>query len=127
MKPARVLLVDDDTEICEFLATLLELEGMSPVVAYGAQQALTELAGDEPFAAVLVDVAMPGIDGFELCRRARAGGFAGPILMISARPGLDLPRRAAEAGANGFLRKPFENTELVDRLKGWLQSAPAPA
>jgi DNA-binding response OmpR family regulator len=124
MERARVLLVDDDTEICQFLATLLEIEGMKPVVANGAEQALAELTRSEPIAAVLVDVAMPGVDGFELCRRAREGGFAAPILMISARPGADLPRRAAEAGANGFLRKPFENTELVDRLKGWLRPAP---
>ncbi len=120
----RVLLIDDDAEICEFLATLLELEGMTPVVVTRAETALTELASGVPFAAVLLDFAMPDMDGLELCRRLRASGIAAPILMISARPGMDLPRRATEAGADGFMRKPFENAELVSRLKAWIQSPP---
>ncbi|MFT3915985.1 MAG: response regulator transcription factor [Anaeromyxobacteraceae bacterium] len=114
MSTPRVLLVDDDREICTFLATLLELEGMEPVVARRAEEALERY---RDAAAVLVDVAMPGMDGLELCRRMRAGGFTGPILVVSARPGPDLPRRSIEAGANGFVRKPFENTELVARLR----------
>jgi DNA-binding response OmpR family regulator len=113
----RILLVDDDAEICEFLATLLELEGMAPEIAYTAEAALAAVARA---AAVLVDVAMPGMDGLELCRRIRASGFAGPVLIVSARPGDDLPRKAAEAGANGFVRKPFDNAELIDRLRALL-------
>jgi DNA-binding response OmpR family regulator len=114
MAPDRILLVDDDAEICEFLSTLLELEGMAPQIAHTAEDALGALAGA---AAVLVDVAMPGMDGLELCRRIRASGFGGPVLVVSARPGLDLPRKATEAGASGFVRKPFENAELVDRIR----------
>jgi len=110
----RVLLVDDDREICTFLATLLELEGMEPVVARRADEALTRY---QDAAAVLVDVAMPGMDGLELCRRMRAGGYAGPILVVSARPGPELPRRSIEAGADEFVRKPFENADLVSRLR----------
>jgi DNA-binding response OmpR family regulator len=110
----RVLLVDDDAEICTFLATLLELEGMAPAVASGADEALAALPDA---AAVLVDIAMPGVDGLELCRRMRRMGFAGPILVVSARPGPDLPRKALEAGANGFVRKPFDNAELLARLR----------
>lgn len=114
MPAPRVLLVDDDADICEFLSTLLELEGMAPCTAPGAEQALAALAGA---AAVLVDVAMPGVDGLELCRRMRATGFAGPILVVSARPGPDLPRKSMEAGASGFVRKPFDNAELVACLR----------
>ena len=116
--PPRVLLVDDDAEICTFLATLLELEGMAPVVATSGDEALAALPGA---AAALVDVAMPGVDGLELCRRMRRAGFAGPILVVSARPGPDLPRRATEAGASDFVRKPFENAELVQLLRHHLQ------
>lgn len=114
MPPPRVLLVDDDAEICEFLATLLELEGMSPATASSPDEALAALPGA---AAVLVDVAMPGMDGLELCRRMRRTGYGGPILVVSARPGPDLPRKALEAGADEFVRKPFENTDLLARLR----------
>jgi DNA-binding response OmpR family regulator len=115
----RVLLVDDDAEICTFLSTLLELEGMTPIVAQDAPAACAEVAG---VAAVLVDVAMPDVDGLALCRRMRASGFRGPILVVSARPGPDLPRLALEAGADGFVRKPFENVELVAQLRALIEA-----
>lgn len=110
----RVLLVDDDAEICQFLVTLLELEGMQAHVAVTPDAALAALAGSD---VVLLDVAMPGVDGLELCRRIRATGFGRPILVVSARPGPDLPRKAAEAGANGFVRKPFDNAELIAQIR----------
>ncbi|BDG06450.1 response regulator transcription factor [Anaeromyxobacter oryzae] len=122
MAGARVLLVDDDADICHFLATLLELEGMEPVIAGSAEEALPAVASA---AAVLLDVAMPRIDGLELCRRMRASGYTGPILVVSARPGAELPARAAAAGASGFVRKPFDNAELVGRLQA-LIGATAP-
>lgn len=116
----RILLVDDDADIRLFLATLLELEGMIPAVATSADEALASAASA---AAVLVDVAMPGVDGLELCRQMRGAGYLGPILVVSARPGQDLPRRAAEAGATDFVRKPFENAELVALLRRHLAAA----
>jgi len=115
----RVLLVDDDPEIGEFMATLLDLEGLEPVLAQGAAAALALAAGTR---AAVIDVAMPDVDGLTLCRQLRAAGYAAPVLVISARPGADLPRLAAEAGADEFLRKPFDNTELIARLQGWIAS-----
>jgi DNA-binding response OmpR family regulator len=112
----RVLLVDDDPEICRFLAMLLELEGFEPVSATRAEDALALVAEDAP-AAVLVDVAMPDVDGLELCRRLRARGIEAPILVVSARPGQELHRRALEAGADEFIRKPFDNSDLLARLR----------
>lgn len=117
--PPRVLLVDDDPEICDFLATLLELEGLAPQVAHGAEEALRAAPGA---ALALIDVAMPDVDGLTLCRRLRADGFAAPILLASARPGPELPRLAAEAGADGFVRKPFDNAELVARLRQQIEA-----
>ena len=113
----RVLLVDDDPEIGEFLATLLDLEGLEPSLAASAADALALAPGAQ---AAVVDVAMPEVDGLTLCRRLRAAGFTAPILVVSARPGADLPRLAAEAGADEFLRKPFDNAELIARLRGWI-------
>ncbi len=117
MRP-RILLVDDDVEICQFLQVLLELEGFETRTAKTADQALAAL--DEGARAVLLDIAMPDVDGLELCQRMRTAGFTGPILIVSARPGADLPRKASEAGASGFVRKPFDNAELVSRLKALL-------
>ncbi|WP_242341430.1 MULTISPECIES: response regulator transcription factor [Anaeromyxobacter] len=117
MDGPRVLLVDDDPDICEFLGILLATEGLASAAASTADEALAAVS---TAAAVLLDVAMPGMDGLELCRRMRAAGFAGPILIVSARPSPDLPRRAVEAGANGFVRKPFENAELVALLRSHL-------
>jgi DNA-binding response OmpR family regulator len=115
----RVLLVDDDPEICQFLVMLLELEGFTPISASRADEALALAAREHP-AAVLLDVAMPDVDGLELCRRLRAGGVTAPILVVSARPGQDLLRRAAQAGADEFIRKPFDNAELIERLRHWM-------
>jgi DNA-binding response OmpR family regulator len=109
-----ILLVDDDAEICQFLATLLDLEGFVPRVATRPEDALGMLQGA---AAILIDLAMPEVDGFELCRRVRATGFAQPIVMVSARPGADLPEKAAAAGADEFVRKPFDNADLVARIR----------
>lgn len=122
--PSRVLLVDDDAEIREFLATLLELEGLVPVLASRAEEALSACAGEPP-EAILLDVAMPDLDGLELCRRIRDMGVRAPILVVSARPGPDLPRRAVEAGADEFIRKPFENSELVERIRHWIAVRPS--
>ncbi len=88
--------------------------GMAPTVATTCDEALAALPG---VAAALVDIAMPCVDGLELCRRMRRAGFGGPILIVSARPGPELPRKAVEAGASDFIRKPFENAELVARLR----------
>ncbi len=114
---ARVLLVDDDPEICAFLATLLELEGFDPVVAHGSEAAMAAAPGAH---LAVIDVAMPEEDGFTLCRRLRDAGFTAPILLMSARPGSELIRQAAEAGAAEFLRKPFDNLDLMARLRSHL-------
>jgi DNA-binding response OmpR family regulator len=118
--PARqaILLVDDDTEICQFLATLLDLEGFDPRIATNAEQAMRALDGAD---AVLIDLAMPEVDGFELCRRIRRAGFDRPIVIVSARPGADLPAKAAAAGADEFVRKPFDNADLVARVRRHVQ------
>lgn len=109
-----ILLVDDDAEICQFLATLLELEGFVPRISTRPEDAMRQLQGA---AAILIDLAMPDVDGLELCRRIRAAGFSRPILIVSARPGADLPAKAAAAGADEFVRKPFDNADLIARVR----------
>jgi DNA-binding response OmpR family regulator len=112
----RVLLVDDDPDIGRFLTILLELEGFTPEVATRGEEALHACERERP-AAILLDVAMPGVDGLELCRRMRSSGLDCPILVVSARPGAEVPVRAIEAGADDFIRKPFDNADLLERLR----------
>ena len=114
---ARVLVVDDDPEIVTFLATLLELEGIESQVATSAAAALAILQHALPNL-VLLDIAMPDRDGLDLCRALKKDPRTRdvPVFVVSARPGKDVVDRALAAGAEEFIRKPFENTELIARI-----------
>lgn len=114
----RVLVVDDDPEIVTFLSTLLELEGLQASVATSANAALDQLRLAQP-SLVLLDIAMPGQDGIELCKLLKQDPATKgvPIFVISARPGREVVERALAAGAEAFIRKPFENHELIERIR----------
>jgi DNA-binding response OmpR family regulator len=119
----RVLVVDDDPEIGTFLATLLELEGIESSVATSAAAALEQLDRGVPNL-VLLDVAMPDRDGIDLCRELKNDPRTAevPVFVVSARPGKDVVERALAAGAEEFIRKPFENSELISRIRDRLSS-----
>ena len=115
----RVFIVDDDTEILTFLSTLLELEGIEPIVATSAAAALRLLGdGRAPPDLLLLDIAMPDRDGLDLCRALKKDAALRriPVFVVSARPGKDVVDRSLAAGAELFIRKPFENGELVARI-----------
>lgn len=114
----RVLVVDDDPEIVTFLATLLELEGIESTVATSAAVALEKLERAVPNL-VLLDIAMPDRDGLDLCRALKKDPRTRdvPVFVVSARPGRDVVERALAAGAEEFIRKPFENQELIARIR----------
>ncbi len=115
---ARVLVVDDDPEIVTFLATLLELEGIESQVATSAAAAVNILQHGLP-QLVLLDIAMPDRDGLDLCRALKKDPRTRdvPVFVVSARPGKDVVERALAAGAEQFIRKPFENQELIARIR----------
>jgi CheY-like chemotaxis protein len=115
----RVLVVDDDPEIVTFLATLLELEGIESEVATSAAAAVAVLDRAGPPELVLLDIAMPDRDGLDLCRTLKKDPRTRdvPIFVVSARPGKDVVDRALAAGAEEFIRKPFENQELIARIR----------
>jgi CheY-like chemotaxis protein len=119
----RVLVVDDDPEIVTFLATLLELEGIESTVATSAAAALEKLEHGVPNL-VLLDIAMPDRDGLDLCRELKKDPRTRdvPVFVVSARPGKDVVERALAAGAEEFIRKPFENQELIARIRGRLSA-----
>jgi CheY-like chemotaxis protein len=120
----RVLVVDDDPEIVTFLATLLELEGIESEVATSAAAAIAMVDRAGPPHLVLLDIAMPDRDGLDLCRTLKKDPRTRdvPVFVVSARPGKDVVDRALAAGAEEFIRKPFENHELIARIRGRLSA-----
>lgn len=125
-KPAnRVLIIDDDVELCELVTEYLRREGMEAQAIHdgesGTQRALS---GD--YAVVVLDVMLPGIGGFEVLRRLRGGNGAAshlPVLMLTAR-GDEVDRvLGLELGADDYLPKPFSSRELVARLRAILRRA----
>ena len=112
----RVLVVDDDPPLRRMLARTLSAEGYEVTVAADGGAALLEAERAAPDVIVL-DVAMPAMDGLAVCRRLRGKGLATPILMLTARDAV--PDRVAglEAGADDYLVKPFAVQELIARLR----------
>jgi CheY-like chemotaxis protein len=120
----KVLLVDDDQDVLDFLQMLLAVEGLKTVQASEAGTALQALS-DEEVGLVLLDVAMPGIDGLQLCRQIKASPRTKdlPVMVLSARPGQGVEDEAIAAGAETFVRKPFDNDRLLSLIRARLGSA----
>jgi two-component system, OmpR family, response regulator MprA len=112
----RVLVVDDDAPVRRMLARSLAAEGFEVEAAPdgGAAMALAERSAPD---LVVLDVGMPGMDGLAVCRRMRAKGLTGSILMLTARDTVADRVTGLEAGADDYLVKPFAMAELVARLR----------
>jgi two-component system response regulator MprA len=112
----RVLVVDDDPPLRRMLERTLSAEGFQVSVAGDGGAALVAVERAAPDLIVL-DVAMPAIDGLSVCRRLRAKGLATPILMLTARDAVADRVTGLEAGADDYLVKPFAVSELIARLR----------
>jgi DNA-binding response OmpR family regulator len=122
-----VLIVDDEAAIREALERALRLEGFAVRTAEGGLPALEQIAARPP-AVLLLDVAMPDLDGVSVIQRLRAAGNDVPICVLSARNEVDDRVRGLQAGADDYLVKPFALEELVARLHALLRRRPnAPA
>ena len=126
MSTPDVLIVDDDPRNCELLGRLLEMEGCRVRTASNAEAGLAMAAEMAPDL-VLMDVRMPGIDGFEACRRLRdtPAMAATPIFLVTAYDDDDVWPQAAAAGASGLLAKPYDRAALRRLLRGLSASSPA--
>ena len=112
----RVLVVDDDPPLARMLARTLSAEGYEVTVASDGSAALVAAERAAPDLIVL-DVAMPAMDGLSVCRRMRAKGLATPILMLTARDAVADRVAGLQSGADDYLVKPFAVEELVARLR----------
>ena len=120
--PARILVVDDRAEGRKLLTLRLQHAGYAVLQADGGAQAL-DIAAREPLDLVLLDVLMPGMDGFEVCRRLRQlpSMQAVPVVMVTSLDATDDCVRGLEAGADDFIIKPFKPAELQARVRSLLR------
>lgn len=119
MDKVKILIVDDDRNICELLRLYLEKEGYETTLAYDGQQALEVFADAKPNL-VLLDVMMPRMDGWETCRRIRALGNV-PVIMLTAKGETFDKVLGLELGADDYIVKPFDTKEVVARIKAVLR------
>jgi two-component system, OmpR family, response regulator len=112
----RVLIVEDEIKLAGLIRRGLRDEGMLADVAVKGEDALW-MAGATAYDAIVLDVMLPGIDGFEVCRRLRDDGVWSPVLMLTARDAVEDRVAGLDGGADDYLVKPFSFDELVARLR----------
>jgi two-component system, OmpR family, response regulator len=112
----RVLIVEDGIRMAALVRRGLAAEGMAADVVPDGERALVA-ADAHPYDAVVLDVMLPGMDGFETCRRLRAAGVWAPVLMLTARDAVEDRVAGLDAGADDYLVKPFAFAELLARLR----------
>ncbi|MDL2355296.1 MAG: response regulator transcription factor [Pseudomonadota bacterium] len=122
----HVLLVEDDALLADGLSRILAGHGMQVEVLGNGSVADQVLQRSEAAVAVL-DIGLPGIDGFEVVRRLRARGSAMPVLLLTARDAVEDRVRGLETGADDYLVKPFATAELVARIRALARRNAAPA
>jgi two-component system, OmpR family, response regulator len=122
----RLLVVEDDRKLVRALARGLEREGYAVDVAYTGEEALAQAsAGD--YDAVVLDVMLPGVDGFSVCEELRRQPRWMPVLMLTARADVADRIRGLDAGADDYLVKPFDFGELLARLRALGRRSPLEA
>ena len=115
----KILIVDDDSSIAELVSLYLEKECYDTRICEDGEEALTSLE-KEPVALIILDLMLPGIDGYEVCRRIRTSSNV-PIIMLSAKGETFDKVLGLELGADDYMLKPFDTKELVARVKAVLR------
>lgn len=117
-KRSRILIVDDDADIAALLARLIEAEGMEAVIRNDSASAIASL--DDSFDLAILDIMMPGLDGFETCKQIRASSNV-PIVFLSAKDDPSDRVLGLTLGGDDYIAKPFNPHELVARVKAHLR------
>ena len=111
----KVLIVDDDKNICDLLRLYLEKEGYSVILSHDGEEAVVKFNALKPYI-VLLDVMLPGLDGWQVCREIRKKSNI-PILMITAKSDTFDKVLGLELGADDYIVKPFDSKEVIARIK----------
>jgi len=128
----RILVVEDDAHLADGLRINLELEGYEPVLAGSAEDGL-ELWQGGGIELILLDVMLPGMDGFAFCRRVRNEGDRVPVLFLTARSAGQDRIKGLDEGGDDYITKPFDLAELLARIKSlfrrqdWFRAQEAPS
>jgi two-component system OmpR family response regulator len=120
----RVLIVEDEVKLAGIIQRGMRERGLSPDVATTGEDALW-MAGSTEYAAIVLDIMLPGIDGVQTCRRLRDDGVWTPVLMLTARDAVEDRIRGLDSGADDYLVKPFAFDELLARIRALVRRAPA--
>jgi two-component system OmpR family response regulator len=125
MVDMRVLVVEDEAKLANVLRRGLRRQGMGVDIAVDGEAALIR-AGATDYDVILLDVMLPGVDGFDVCRELRARGVWSPTLMLTARDTVEDRVRGLDSGADDYLAKPFSFDELFARLRALVRRAAHP-
>ncbi|MEK3948180.1 response regulator transcription factor [Paenibacillus sp. FSL H7-0703] len=117
---STILIIDDDEKIVSMLRRGLAFEGYEVLTAANGAEGLNKMLTAEPDVVVL-DVMMPQVDGFEVCRRMREGGSTVPVLMLTAKDEVENRVKGLDLGADDYLVKPFALEELLARVRALLR------
>ena len=120
----RVLIVEDEVKMAALIRRGLREEGMAVDVTERGEDALW-MAGSTDYDAIVLDVMLPGIDGFETCRRLRDDGVWAPVIMLTARDAVGDRVAGLDCGADDYVTKPFSFAELLARLRALARRGPA--
>jgi two-component system OmpR family response regulator len=121
--PMRILVVEDELKMAGLIRRGLREEGMAVDLTDRGEDALW-MAGSTDYDAIVLDVMLPGIDGFETCRRLRDDGVWSPVLMLTARDAVEDRVAGLDRGADDYLVKPFSFAELLARLRALARRGP---
>ena len=119
----RVLVVEDEVKMAGLIRRGLTVEGLAVDVSANGEDAMWMTAAT-PYDVVVLDVMLPGMDGFETCRQLRTSGMWAPVLMLTARGAVDDRVEGLDAGADDYLGKPFSFAELLARIRALVRRGP---
>lgn len=122
-RAVRVLVVEDESKLASLIQKALREQGMLVDLSGTGEDALW-MAGSTPYDVIVLDINLPGIDGFEVCGRLRSDGIATPILMLTARDGVEDRIAGLDTGADDYVQKPFDFGELFARVRALARRGP---